>query len=412
MIQSVKSDFSVQSLRFPSLRNQSIDRLALAAGLCAIPLSIAVSETFLTVALLARVAGLIRGRVALDWPRVCWLWLGWAALEVVSWLHSPQLSAGLGEMRHLLLLAAVFVTLPALNQAEYRSFTLAIWRGLFLTSSACAIALIVITATRLIRFRPEFAIGRDAAFYVRNGGFLHHWMIYAVVEILIFGALLEFRVFYPEERKWATPALCLHCLAVIFSLTRILWLGCFLIAAIHLIWWRSKWIFALPLAPILAFLLAPSAVRSRVIDSSHFDYYSNAERVQMWQVGWKMIRERLLFGVGPGRVEALYTSYLPIQEPVPAYHGHLHNNALQLAAQFGVPVLLAAALWLAILFQDLLHAYRRARSRQDRFLCRSSFLGIIGFLIVGMTDYAYGHALGLVLISFVALSPLIPEKSP
>jgi O-antigen ligase len=412
VIQSAKNDFSVQSLRSPSLRNQSLDSLALAAGLCAIPLSIAVSETFLTIALLARIVVLTRGRVDLHWPRVCWLWLGWAALEVVSWLHSPQLSAGLGEIRHLLLLAAVFLILPALNHGLYRSYKLAVWRGLFLTSSACAIALIVITVSRLIRFRPEFATGRDAAFYVRNGGFLHHWMIYAVVEILIFGALLEFRAFYPEERRWATPALCIHCLAAFFSLTRILWLGCFLIGGIHLIWRRSKWIFALPLVPIIAFLLAPSAVRSRVIDSSHFDYYSNAERLQMWRVGWKMIREHLLFGVGPGRIEALYTSYLPIQEPVPAYHGHLHNNALQLAAQFGLPVLFAAALWLAILFKDLVHTYRSARSRQDRFLCRSSFLGIAGFLIVGLTDYTYGHALGLILFSFVALSPLIPEKSP
>ena len=136
-------------------------------------------------------------------------------------------------------------------------------------------------------------------------------MIYASVEILIFGALLEFRVFYPEERRWATPALCIHCLGILFSLTRILWIGCFLIAALHLIWRRSKWIFALPVLPVVAFLLAPAPVRSRVINSSHPDYYSNAERIQMWRVGWKMIREHPVFGVGPGRVEDLYTSYLP-----------------------------------------------------------------------------------------------------
>ncbi|MGA3186057.1 MAG: O-antigen ligase family protein [Bryobacteraceae bacterium] len=383
-----------------------LDSLAVAAGLCAVPLSIAVSETLLTIALVARVTALIRNRVTLDLPRVCWLWLIWAGLEVVSWLHSPQLSAGAGEMRHLLLLAAIFVILPALNRAGCKR---AVWRGIFLTSTAGAIALIVTTVTRIVHYRPE-SIGGDAAFYVRNGGFLHHWMIYAVVELLIFGALLEFRLFYPEERKWATPALGIHCLAILFSLTRALWLGCFLIVGVHLLWRRSKWILVLPIVPVVAFQLAPYAVRSRVIDSSHADYYSNTERVQMWHVGWKMVREHSLLGVGPGRIEALYASYLPAQEAVPAYHGHLHNNCLQLAAQFGLPVLGAAVLWLAILLKDLLKAYRRARSREERFLCRSAFLGIGGFLIAGMTDYAYGHALGLILLSFVALSPLTGES--
>jgi O-antigen ligase len=114
-----------------------------------------------------------------------------------------------------------------------------------------------------------------------------------------------------------------------------------------------------------------------------------------------------VFGVGPGRVEGLYTSYLEKDEPVPAYRGHLHDNALQLAAQFGLPVLGAAILWLAFLFRDLMQAWRTAQSRECRFLLRSAFLGITGYLIAGVTEYTYGHALGLILFCFVAISPLI-----
>ena len=33
-------------------------------------------------------------------------------------------------------------------------------------------------------------------------------------------------------------------------------------------------------------------------------------------------------------------------------------------------------------------------------------LGMIGFLLAGLTDYSYGHSLGLILFSFVALAPL------
>ena len=249
----------------------------------------------------------------------------------------------------------------------------------------------------MVRFDSQIAAGGDTAFYLRNGGFLHHWMVYATVEILIFGALLEFRSHYPEERRWISAlALALHCLAILFSLTRILWLASFYSSASLTLasfevdlrgpghpFWRFSW---------------PQIQCGLVIESSRLDYYSNEERVQMWRVGWKMIREHPVFGVGPGRVEELYTSYLPKGEAVPAYHGHLHNNGLQLAAQFGIPVLAAAALWLLFLF--LIFASRTSwREVAKTASCASSLLGTTGFMTLGMADYTYGHALGLILFS-------------
>jgi O-antigen ligase len=175
----------------------------------------------------------------------------------------------------------------------------------------------------------------------------------------------------------------------------------------HLLIRRSKWISALVALPAGVFLLIPGPVHSRIVDSSNSDYYSNAERVQMWRVGWKMIRQHAVFGVGPGRVEELYTNYLEKGEPIPAYRGHLHDNALQLAAEFGLPVLGAAVLWLGFLLWDLMRTWRTAQSGECRFLLRGSFLGIVGYLIAGVTEYTYGHALGLILFCFVAISPLI-----
>jgi O-antigen ligase len=152
-------------------------------------------------------------------------------------------------------------------------------------------------------------------------------------------------------------------------------------------------------------------VRYRINESFQPDYYSNAERLQMWRVGCQMIREQPVFGVGPGRVEALYSSYLAPGEPVPAYHGHLHNDAVQLAAQFGLPVLCAAILCLAMLLRDLLRMLRRTSDRETRFLCSAGLMGIVAFLLAGITDYAYGHSLGLILFSFVVLSPLAPAPA-
>jgi len=379
-----------------------IDALALGAALCAVPLSIALAESLLVVALVARITAAARLRESGGVPRVFWFWLLWAGLETVSWIKSHS-APGSGEVRHLFLIAILFFLMPALARPGYR---VTVWRAIFVTASAGSLVLVAEFIVRMIRYHPEIAAGIDPSMYLRSGGLLHHWMIYAVVEILVFAALLEFRATYPEERGWTSAALAINGLAILLSLTRALWLGCLALLAIHLAWKRSRWICALPLVPAAAFLMAPEPVRYRAVESLQPDYYSNAERLQMLRVGWKMIRERPVFGVGAGRVDALYTSYLPAGEPVPAYHGHLHNDAVHLAAQFGLPVLSAALLFLAMLGRALLQAYREARGREARFLSATALLGMTGFLLAGLTDYTYGHSLGLILVSFVALAPL------
>jgi len=81
-----------------------------------------------------------------------------------------------------------------------------------------------------------------------------------------------------------------------------------------------------------------------------------------------------------------------------------------LAAQFGLPVIAAAALFLIILINDLLRALRCAPDRNAEFLCRTSLVSVTGFLTAGLVEYTYGHSLGLILLSFATLSPLMPNS--
>jgi O-antigen ligase len=199
--------------------------------------------------------------------------------------------------------------------------------------------------------------------------------------------------------------------AILLSLTRGLWCSALVVLALHLVSRRSKWIWLLPLVPVLAMVLSPFAVRYRFAQTFQSDYYSNAERVQMWRVGWRMIREQPVFGVGPGRIEALYCRYLSPGEPIPAYHGHLHNNVLQLGAQFGVLVLAAALVFVSVLVWDLAGGCKLAVDRERKFLCRSGLQGLIGFLLMGIVDYTYGHSLGLILLAFAVVSPLIDTNA-
>lgn len=386
-----------------------LDGASLILALWSVPISIAVSEFFLFIALLVRIVRLARGQDHLFFPRAFRFWLLWAGLEIVVLVFSPEPSLGWSEIRHLLLIGSLFLVMPSLSLAADRRIA---WQGIFLTATLSSLFLIGDFVSRLFYYRRELAAGGDVGLYLRSGGLLNHWMVYGTVEILAVAGLLSFWALYPEERWRWWPVVAVNGVAILLSLTRMAWVTCLALFGLDLIWRRSKWLWALPLLPVILFAVSPRPIRERVTQSIKPSYYSNLERIEMLRVGWQMIKEHPLTGVGPGRIDKLYTSHLSPHDPVPAYHGHLHNNAVELAAEFGIPVLLAALLFAVMLFRDLLKLSKTAQSKEELFLSRAAVLALVGYLVAGLFEYTYGHSLGLILLSFAVLSPLLPSTPP
>lgn len=372
----------------------------LTLAVAAVPLSIAISEFFLALALGARVLHSISGGAELRLPRAFWMWLTLAISVAISWVLSPDRHAGWSEIRRLFLVGVLFYVMPALKNY------VAAWKGVFVTSSFGSLFLLGDLTRRFFHYRRELAAGGPVSFYLRTGGFLHNWMVFGTVEIIVFAGLLSFWSHYPAERRRWWPALLLNCLAAIFSLTRMVWVVCLLLIGIDMAWQRSRWVWATPLLPVALFLIVPGIVRMRVTESLDPNYYSNAERIEMLRVGWRIIQEKPLTGIGPGRVEQLYSSYLKAGEPLPAYHGHLHNNLVQFAATLGLPIAAVAFMLVVVLFSDLGRKWKSAASTKDAFLCRTAIYALIGFLIAGLFDYTYGHSLALMILAFAVLPAL------
>jgi O-antigen ligase len=397
--------------RFPLSRRElsrprrAVDRWTVILGLWSVPISIAVSESLLSLALGARLLRVIRGQVPVQLPTCFWFWLLWAGSTLVVWTQSPEPALGWSEIRHILLVAAVFFVLPALHGISDR---LTVWKGILVTSAVSSLFLIGEFVWRAFYYQREISTGGDVGLYLRSGGLLHHWMVYGTVEILVVAGLLSFWTVYREDRQRWWPVVAITAAAIMLSLTRMVWLTCLLMLVINMVWRRSKWLWALPLLPFAIYVLAPTAVRLRVAKSIDPAYYSNSERLQMLRVGWQMVRDHPLTGVGPGRIDKIYTSYLAPQDPIPAYHGHLHNNVAQIAAQFGIPVTLTAFLFVAVLFRDLLKARKIAKTRNDRFLAETAILALTGFVFAGLFEYTYGHSLALILLCFALLPILFP----
>ena len=385
----------------------SRDRWPLILGLWAAPASIAISEIFLSIATLVQLTRLARRQTRVRLPQCLWLLLIWAGLEVAVWLFSPEPAQGWSEIRHLLLVGAVLVALSGFEQANDLVWA---WKGIFVTATASSVFLIGEFVYRFYLHREQIAAGGDAGFYLRSGGFLHHWMVYATVEITVVAALIAFWSAFPgQHRRW-WPVALVHVVAVILSLTRMAWITCLLLLAINLVWRRSRWIWVLPVIPFLFYFAAPESIRSRLSKTADLTYYSNSERLQMLSVGWRMVSDHPLTGIGPGRVEGLYESYLKDGEAIPKYHGHLHNNVTQIAAQFGILVLLAAGAFVIVAFRDLIQARKKATGPDGRFLTETALLSLVGFIFAGLFEYTWGHSLGLIMITFAFVPALIPSK--
>jgi O-antigen ligase len=376
-------------------------------SLSAVPVSIAVSQFLLFIAFLLQILNLVRGQARFHWPRCLWLWLAWVGFQFVVWALSPEPAMGSSEIRHTLLLGVLFITLPSLDRVTERRMA---WRGIFLTATLSSLVLIGQFVWRFFYYRREIAAGGEISFYLRSGGLLHHWMVYGTVEILVIAGFLSFWSINSKERRRWWPVAAVNGLAIVLSLTRMAWVTSILLLGIQLVWMRSKWIWALPFMPLILYLISPGAVRVRVANSMDLNYYSNSERLQMLRVGWQMVRAHPLAGVGPGRVEKLYESYLSPGDPVPAYHGHLHNNVVQIVAQFGIPATLVLLVFGGLVFHDLLKARRAAATRDARFISQTALLAFMGFIFAGLFEYTYGHSLALMLLSFAVLPALLPSS--
>jgi O-antigen ligase len=111
----------------------------------------------------------------------------------------------------------------------------------------------------------------------------------------------------------------------------------------------------------------------------------------MLEAGMTMVAERPLFGLGPEMVERRYPIYRPPSAPrfdVP----HLHNSFLQLAAERGLPALLAYLAMSAASLWALHRCYRReGGSRGPRAdLCLGAMLALLAFHVAGLFENNWG----------------------
>ena len=180
--------------------------------------------------------------------------------------------------------------------------------------------------------------------------------------------------------------------ALVFSLTRGVWLayaGVFLLCGV--LGGRGARL-GVALGGLVCGLILFSAgdsvwERARTI----FDFEANIGRTQIWQANLDMIKERPLTGWGYGNYKQFRGTYYQ-RYPKADRHGHAHNNFIQMWVDTG---LLGLAAFVFLLWSILRLGWRAVAAQRAGPLHGPSlgiWLGLVGFLLGGLTQYNWGDA--------------------
>jgi putative inorganic carbon (HCO3(-)) transporter len=322
----------------------------------------------------------------------------------------------------LLVLAYIYTRVTIRNEQQAR----AVLAALFLVGAAQAIMGMVQFAVPI--GPPGFAVGP----FMRAHGMFGQPNPFAGYLGTIFPIALAMVVIsHPGRFRWiAAFGFLMIGTGIFLSLSRGAWLGLTISLGIMALAWSArarKLVVPLVAGIVLVIALAmigllPTSVSSRITSvTENFgifdvrnvpptsDNFAVVERMAHWQVGWYIVRDYPFLGVGPGNYPAVYEQYYipPWREPL----GHAHNYYLNMAAEAGVPGMLALLLMLGMAFRGLKRRIQAASpepaARGDMVLepayspafARALALGLLGslavFCIHNMFDNLLVHGVGI-----------------
>ena len=404
----------------------------LAAFLVALAVSISASQILLAVLFAAAVpwpalghalgAGGPRAVLAALWGEAAWLRrqpliAPFAALAVLT-LLSALLSGDAGyslsiAIRHTSRIATFYLVLRYTRDSAHAARA---W--LAFVAVLTLMASYGLTQAYVCRFRPPAVpdpwLAEMCPHASRVSGPFSIYMTFAGV--LLLGAL--FLLAHLATVRWRTvwwmvPAAALTVGALAFTHSRNAWLGLAAGAVMLIVTGRraGRVVTILAVIALLTALFAPDTVQQRARSLLDPRDATLRDRVAMWQSGAAMVADRPLLGVGPGEVRAWYPHYRRPEALRPST-GHLHNSAVQIAAERGLPALLVW-LWLWVAFfrhGGQVLARLRGTAGRPRALVLASLVGVLAFLIAGLFEDNFRDAEVVMLVYALMTLPFVVER--
>jgi len=212
-------------------------------------------------------------------------------------------------------------------------------------------------------------------------------------------------------------------LAVILTMTRSALLGLLGGLGLMLMLSHRRWFLAFAVAAVvgltvlltLGHTFLPAAYQRRLSLDYQLSGGNTNVRLEMWRGGWEMVKARPLTGWGDRSLDTLGPDYYGDEETV--YHGHLHNNFVQMAVIWGVPGLVLGLFFLVTPLVLLLRRWRSLRACATAPPVLSGWVlggcGMwLGFFLAGFTEWYFGDAESMLIYLAILGTALGKDASP
>ncbi len=369
--------------------------VAISFWLVLVQISIAASQIVLTAAVILWVYQLVAGKLELvklpiDLP------LGLFVLfSLASAFYSFDPGSSLAGTKKLVLLVIPYLTVSAVRRIS--------------TLETLILLLIAVADLSALVSLWQYFFGELGDLNHRIRGFMGHYMTFSGL-LMGVGVLTLAELLYRGKRfVFLAGSLSLIFTALILTLTRSAWVGV-LFAIIMLLTLRDRrLLLTVPALALAVAVLVPREVETRLLSFVQMDRSSH-DRLFMLRSGARMTANHPWFGVGPNMVRPLYPIYMiegaPQQENV-----HLHNNVMQIAAERGLPCLVAWLWLMASLLLWTVRAFRRTNAASGERALAAGALGVlVASLTAGLFEYNFGDSEFLMFFLFVMTFPFLLER--
>jgi O-antigen ligase len=237
----------------------------------------------------------------------------------------------------------------------------------------------------------------------RIQGFMGHYMTQAGLLLLFLCAAMSFFLFLRNRTKWLWGiALFPAAVSLALTLTRSSWLGLIVAGAFLIFLYKPKGLLLLPVVISLFLVFGPQPMKRRALSIFSLHNYGNTLRIEYLEAGGKLIRKYPLHGTGPDTVDMVFQNPEYGLSEVSRQNVHLHNNIVQIAAERGLPSLLA---WLSFFAWAFISQIRLLKNNASPVFpyAAAAAAALLALFTAGLFEYNFADSeiivLFLVLIS-------------
>lgn len=358
-----------------------------------IPLSIAVSESFLFLSFVVWVFLLIRKKRSITFPSFFIPLIFYSFFTVLSTLFSIDLITSLKDIKEILLFLIVPVLFNSFNEEKiFLSFNYAISFSIFLSFLASLAEYSGI-------FLPQERVSGFLGHYMTQSGVLLLTISFSFANILGEGKF---------SKLFWTFIFIISWVSLLLTFARSAWIGAFFAISLILILFRPKFLILLIPLLVLILLFSPINVKKRFLSIFDPKDDTNRDRIHMGIAGIKIISKYPLFGSGPDTVRLIYGKFKPREAM--RDNPHLHNNILQIFAERGVLALLSWLWFIYLAAKKNLEVFRESGNRFFKISALGAVGAIAGLFFAGLFEYNFGDSEVKMLFLYIITYPLLILK--